>query len=187
VLRIRLQRSGRKNRANYRVVVAEHSAPIKGRYLELLGTFDPLVEKHGLVVDTAKVEEWIRKGAKPTNTIARLLKAQGMKGMEPFIIEMKDRKVKNPKEEPEAPPAAAPTAPVAEAPAAESVGDEGEAAPAEEKPAEEAPAEEKKEEEAPKEEEKPEEPKEETPAEEAAPEEVEEPKEDESESKEENK
>lgn len=174
MLRIRLQRSGRKNRANYRVVVAEHSAPIKGRYLELLGTFDPLVEKHGLVIDTAKVEEWVKKGAKPTNTIARLLKAQGVKGMEPFIIEMKDRKVKNPKEEPETPPAAAP---VAEAPAAESAGDEGEAAPAEEK----------KEEEAPKEEEKPEESKEEAPAEEAAPEEVEEPKEDESEPKEENK
>ena len=132
MLRIRLQRSGRKNRANYRVVVAEHSAPIKGRCLELIGTFDPLVEKHGLVIDTAKVEAWIKKGAKPTNTIARLLKAQGLKGMEPFIIEMKDRKVKNPKEEPEA-PAAVPAAEAAPAPAAE-----------EEKPVEEAPKEEVK-------------------------------------------
>jgi len=131
VLRIRLQRSGRKNRPNYRVVVAEHSAPIKGRYLEMLGTFDPLVDKHGFVVDTTKVEEWIKKGAKPTNTVARLLKGQGLKGMEPFIIDMKDRAVKNPKEVPEAPAAPAAPAPVAEAPA-----------PAEEKPAtaEEAPA-----------------------------------------------
>ncbi|MBN2307054.1 30S ribosomal protein S16 [Candidatus Peregrinibacteria bacterium] len=139
MLRIRLQRSGRKNRANYRVVVAEHSAPIKGRYLELLGTFDPLVEKHGLVIDTAKLEVWIKKGAKPTNTVARLLKGQGVKGMEPFIFEMKDRKVKNPKEEPEMPAAA----PVTETPAAKS---EASPAPAEEKPAEEKPAEEKKEE-----------------------------------------
>jgi len=113
VLRIRLQRSGREGRPNYRIVVAEHSAPIKGRYIELLGTFDPLVEKHGFVVDTAKVEAWIKKGAKPTNTIARLLKGQGIKGMEPFIVEMKDRKVKNPKEEPEA--SAAPAAEAAPA------------------------------------------------------------------------
>ena len=140
MLRIRLQRSGRKNRPNYRIVVAEHSAPIKGSYLEMLGTFDPLIEKHGLVVDTAKVEEWIRKGAKPTNTIARLLKGQGMKGMESFIIEMKDRAVKNPKEE-KAP---------AEAPAEEK---KEEVKKEEEKPAEEdksaeeeAPAEEQEEE-----------------------------------------
>jgi len=63
VLRIRLQRSGRKNRPNYRIVVAEHTAPIKGRTIDLLGSFDPLIEKLGLVVDTAKVEEWIKKGA----------------------------------------------------------------------------------------------------------------------------
>lgn len=140
MLRIRLQRSGRKNRPNYRIVVAEHSAPIKGRYIDLLGTFDPLVEKHGFVVDTAKVEEWIKKGAKPTNTIARLLKGQGMKGMEPFIVEMKDRVVKKTKKE-EAP--AAPAAPAA--PVAEATGDEGETKPAEEA----APVEEKKEEEKP--------------------------------------
>jgi ribosomal protein S16 len=129
----------------------------------MLGTFDPLVEKHGLVVDTAKVEEWIKKGAKPTNTIARLLKGQGMNGMEPFIIEMKDRKVKKGKKE-EAPatadkPAAAPAA---ETPVAETTSDEGEAKPAEEAapaeaPVEEVPAEEKKEEEAPVEEKKDEE------------------------------
>lgn len=135
MLRIRLQRSGRKNRPSYRIVVAEHSAPIKGRYIEMLGTFDPLVEKHGFVVDTAKVEEWIKKGAKPTNTIARLLKGQDMKGMEPFIIEMKDRAVKNPKKE-EAP--AAPAAEAATEPSAD--------APVEEKNEEEAPVEEKKEE-----------------------------------------
>lgn len=98
MLKIRLQRSGRKNRPNYRIVVAEHSAPIKGRYLEMLGTFDPLVEKHGFVIDVAKVDEWIKKGAKPTNTVARLLKGQGAKGMESFIVDMKDRVVKNPKE-----------------------------------------------------------------------------------------
>jgi small subunit ribosomal protein S16 len=177
VLKIRLQRYGRKNRPNYRVVVTEHTAPIQGSYIDLLGSFDPLVEKHGLKVDTAKMEAWIKKGAKPTNTVARLLKGQGVSGMDSFIIEMKDKAVKNPKEAPEAP---APAAPAAETPAAETAAPE---APAEDKPAEpeavpeeekkkeepkaEEPAEEKKEEEEapaeePKEEEKPaEEPKEE--------------------------
>ncbi len=98
MLKIRLQRSGRKNRANYRIVVAEHSAPIKGKYIEMLGTFDPLIDKHGFVVDVKKVQSWIEKGAKPSNTVARLLKGQGVSGMDSFIVDMKDRKVKNPKE-----------------------------------------------------------------------------------------
>ena len=106
----------------------------------MLGTFDPLVDKHGLVVDTAKVEEWIKKGAKPTNTVARMLKGQGIKGMENFIVEMKDRKVKNPKEEP-APPAAAPAPAAPEASAEAPVAEEAAPAPTE-TPAEEAPKEE---------------------------------------------
>jgi small subunit ribosomal protein S16 len=113
VLRIRLQRSGRKNRPNYRLVVAEHTAPVKGHYIDSIGSFDPLVEKHGLVVDTAKMQEWIKKGAKPTNTVARLLKGKGVSGMDSFIIEMKDKAIKNPKEE-----VAPVAAPAAEAPQA---------------------------------------------------------------------
>ena len=108
MLRIRLQRAGRKNRPNYRLVVAEHTAPIKGRYIDVLGSFDPLVDKHGLVVDMTKIQEWIKKGAQPTNTVARLLKGKGTAGMEGYIIPMKDRVIKNPKEE--AAPAAAPAA-----------------------------------------------------------------------------
>lgn len=115
MLKIRLQRSGRKKRANYRVVVAEHSAPIQGRYVDLVGTYDPIVDKHGLKFDETKINEWIKKGAKPTNTVARLLKGQGVKAMEPFIVEMVNRKVKNPKETPE--PEV--SAPASEAPAEE--------------------------------------------------------------------
>lgn len=114
MLRIRLQRSGRKGRANYRIVVAEHSAPIQGRSIALLGTYDPLVEKHGLRANVEAISMWIKKGAKPTNTLARLLKGQGSADMDAFIVPMKDKKVKNPKEQPE--PATTPSpAPVAEA------------------------------------------------------------------------
>jgi len=116
-------------------VVAEHSAPIQGGYAALVGTYDPLVEKHGLKVNTEAVTEWIKKGAKPTNTLARLLKGQGVPEMEKFIVEMKNKKVKNPKEQPEAP-----AAPAAESPKV----DEAPAEVAPETPAPEAPQPEEK-------------------------------------------
>ena len=133
VLRIRLQRTGRKKIPFYRVVVAEHSAPIQGRIVDRIGSYNPLVKPWSLEVDENKVIEWIKKGASPTNTVARLLKANGMKDMEKFIVEMKDRKKKKAEEEKK-------EMPKEEAPAEE--------VKEEEKPAEETPAEETKEEEA---------------------------------------
>ena len=100
MLRIRLQRIGRKKKPNYRIVVAEHSsAVVKNKYVEQLGYYNPLSSDNVLNVDKDKLLEWIKKGAKPTNTIARLLKGDGAKDMEPFIIEMKDRKKKKAEEE----------------------------------------------------------------------------------------
>lgn len=147
MLKIRLQRSGRKGKANYRIVVAEHTAPIQGRYVALLGTYDPLVAKHGFKPNVDLIQEWIKKGAKPTNTVARLLKGQGVEGMEAYIVDMQSKSVKNPKEQPEpaapAPEAAAEAkeeAPAVETkeetPAAEAQPAEAPATPAEEAPAE---------------------------------------------------
>jgi len=99
VLRIRLQRIGREKKPNYRIVVAEHSsAVVKNKYVEQLGVYNPLDSSSAFKVNTDKLLEWVKKGAKPTNTIARLLKKEGVKGMEPFIIEMKDRKKKKQEE-----------------------------------------------------------------------------------------
>lgn len=181
MLKIRLQRTGRKKRPFYRVVVAEHSAPIKGRYVAQVGTYNPLVKPWSFEVDTDKIAEWIKKGAKPTNTVARLLKSEGFKDVDQYIVEMHDRKVKNPSEEPEAPAEAAPVAPEASsedksaeggeapaeesAPAAEEVPKEEPTSPTEDKPADES-AEEVKEEPA---EESEESPVEEAPQEEVAP------------------
>jgi len=142
VLKIRLQRTGRKGIPFYRVVVAEHKSSVKGKYVAQLGFYNPLVKPWQFKVDNEKIAEWIKKGATPSNTVARLLKADGVKGMEKFIIEMKDRKKKG--EE-----AAAKTAP-----AAEKKEEAVKVAPAEEKkeePPQEAPKLEKKEK-APKEE-----------------------------------
>jgi small subunit ribosomal protein S16 len=98
VLKIRLQRTGRENRPFYRVVVAEHARPVKGKFIDDLGFYDPLVKPWSFEVNMEKVAQWISKGAQPTNTVARLIKATGNKDMEKFIIEMKDRKKKGEEE-----------------------------------------------------------------------------------------
>lgn len=152
MLKIRLSRTGRKNYPSYRIVVAEHSAPIKGKFIEILGHYIPNRDPKVLEYDEKKIREWISKGAKPTDTVASLLKNAGVTGMEAYI-EPRDKKRKPKKEVEEEAPAAAPAAPAeggGEAP-------KEEAAPAEEepkeepkeeeKPAEETPAEESKEEE----------------------------------------
>lgn len=104
MLRIRLQRHGRKKKAFYHVVVAESSNRVKGRIVTKLGIYDPLVKPWGFEVDTAQVDEWIKKGAQPTNTVARLLKSAGHQGVDRFITEMVSRKAKNAPEEPEEAP-----------------------------------------------------------------------------------
>jgi small subunit ribosomal protein S16 len=88
MLKIRLRRSGKKNHAQYRIVVAEHTAPIQGKFIHLLGSYDP----HTKVVNikSEQVLEWINKGAKPTNTVAKLLNSQKIK--HPNIVYIKKTK-----------------------------------------------------------------------------------------------
>jgi len=117
VLRIRLQRIGRKKKPNYRIIVVEHTAAAKkSKYAEQLGTYNPLAKKDAFKIDQGKFSEWVKKGAKPTNTIARLMKGMGVKDMEPFIYEMKSR---GKKKEVKAAAEAAGQAKPAEAPAPE--------------------------------------------------------------------
>ena len=154
MLVIRLQRTGRRNNAAYRIVVAEKTAPVKGRCLQILGHYLPTRDPAVVECDTEKAAEWIKKGAVPSTTVARLLAKHGMKDLEKFISSYSK---KRPKKEPEPEPEPAPT-PAAEAPAPEAEPEKVEENPAEEpkeeEKTEEAPAEE------PKEEEKTEEPKE---------------------------
>lgn len=116
MLKIRLQRTGRKNAPAYRIVVAEHARPVQGKYIEILGYYLPTRTPVEFEVDTKKVEEWMKKGAQPTDTMARLLKVNGMKDMESFISTYTKKKKKNAPEEEEA-PAAPPAAESTDAPA----------------------------------------------------------------------
>lgn len=80
-LKIRLSRGGAKKRPFYRVVIADARCPRDGRFIEKIGTFDPLKPKDAadrLVLDTEKAAAWLAKGAQPTDRVARLLDGLGV-------------------------------------------------------------------------------------------------------------
>ena len=74
-VKIRLKRIGAKKKPFYRIVIADARAPRDGRFIEELGNYDPMSKK--CVVDGEKAQEWISKGAQPTETVRALLKKYG--------------------------------------------------------------------------------------------------------------
>ena len=162
-LKIRLARGGAKNRPYYRVVVADSRMPRDGRYIERVGSYNPMLE-HGdenrLVIREDRVKHWLSVGAQSTDRVQRLLAQAGLVEAKPRRDQTKQDKPKAKaleriQEKEEAAKAAAEAAaeaaaaPAEEAPAEEAAAEE---APAEEASAEEAPAEEAAAEEAPAEE-----------------------------------
>lgn len=85
MLTIRLSRTGKKNQPSFRIIVQEHTASPKGEALESLGYYKPAVEPKIFKVDMERVKHWIKVGAKPSDTMAVLLKKEGLTGMEKYI------------------------------------------------------------------------------------------------------
>ena len=80
-LKLRLSRGGAKKRPFYRIVVADARAPRDGRFIEKIGTFDPLKKSDDatrLVLDVEKAKDWLAKGAQPTDRVIRLLDSLGI-------------------------------------------------------------------------------------------------------------
>lgn len=80
-VRIRLSRGGSKKRPFYRIVAADQRAPRDGRFIEKLGTYNPLLPKdheQRLVVDQEKVASWLKKGAQPTERLQKLFAGLGL-------------------------------------------------------------------------------------------------------------
>ena len=75
--RIRLARVGSKKNPIYRVVVADSRSPRDGRFIEIVGRYNPQTDPSTIDLDSAKIDEWIGKGAQPSETVKRLMKAQG--------------------------------------------------------------------------------------------------------------
>lgn len=73
MVKIRLQREGKKKAPFYHIVVADSRSKRDGKIIEQLGTFDPMTEPSTVVLDKEKVEKWIKNGAKPTDTVKRLM------------------------------------------------------------------------------------------------------------------
>ncbi len=71
---IRLRREGNKDRPFYRVVVTDSRARREGPYIEQVGTYDPMAAKDNSNLDLEKVESWLGKGAKPSETVASLIR-----------------------------------------------------------------------------------------------------------------
>ncbi|MDP4008762.1 MAG: 30S ribosomal protein S16 [Candidatus Peregrinibacteria bacterium] len=140
MLVIRLRRTGRKKQATYDLVVAEKANAVKGKFLEKVGSYNSIVIPKELKFDIERINYWIAKGAQPSDTLASLLKRNGVSDMEKFIVvRSRVRKSKKGQPEPKA-PAAAPAKAEEAAPVVEDAPVEvEEAVPvAEEAPAEEA-------------------------------------------------
>ena len=80
MVKIRLKRMGAKKAPFYRVVVADSRYPRDGRFIEEIGTYNPLTEPTTFTVDAEKVNQWISNGAQPTDTVKSLLKKNGIIG-----------------------------------------------------------------------------------------------------------
>jgi len=78
MVKIRLRRMGAKKAPFYRVVVADSRYPRDGRFIEEIGTYNPLTKPSTVVIDADKAKTWIANGAQPTDTVRALLKKQNI-------------------------------------------------------------------------------------------------------------
>jgi small subunit ribosomal protein S16 len=158
MLKIRLARGGAKKRPYYSIVVADSHSPRDGRFIEKVGTYNPLLKKDDANRVTLKVEsiqEWLKKGAQPTDRVARFLAAQGLttwtagnnpqkgapgKKAQERSAERAQREEDRKQAEADAKAAAAEAAEAAKVAAAEAAAAAAAAPAVEEAPAEEAPA-----------------------------------------------
>ena len=77
MLRIRLRRVGAKHNPKYRVVIADSRSPRDGAFVETIGHYDPIPDPPTVVIDEEKALKWLRQGAKPSDTVAKLLNRMG--------------------------------------------------------------------------------------------------------------
>lgn len=73
-VRIRLTRKGRKKQPFYRIVVADSHAPRDGKFLDIIGTYDPLQDPAVITLDNEKLAKWMEQGALPSGTVSTLIK-----------------------------------------------------------------------------------------------------------------
>lgn len=77
MVKLRLMRMGKKKQPFYRVVAADSRSPRNGRFIEIVGTYDPRRDPSGIEIDNEKAVRWLRDGAQPTERVERLLRISG--------------------------------------------------------------------------------------------------------------
>jgi small subunit ribosomal protein S16 len=79
-VKLRLMRMGKKKQPTYRIVAADARSPRDGRFIEIVGSYDPRREPSEIRVDNEKAVKWLRNGAQPTETVQKLLTVSGAWG-----------------------------------------------------------------------------------------------------------
>jgi len=77
-VRIRLTRKGTKKKPFYRIVVANSEAPRDGKFLEIIGTYNPLTDPAEIQIDPERLRVWLDRGAQPTDTVRSLIRQKGL-------------------------------------------------------------------------------------------------------------
>jgi small subunit ribosomal protein S16 len=77
-VRMRLTRVGSKKNPIYRVVVADQRSPRDGRFIEIVGRYNPQTDPSTIELDETKIKDWLGKGAQPSDAVAKLIKASGI-------------------------------------------------------------------------------------------------------------
>lgn len=78
MIKLRLRRMGAKKRPSYRIVVADARAKRDGRFIEIVGHYDPMTEPTTIVIKADRARYWLGQGAQPTDRVVKLLKKQGI-------------------------------------------------------------------------------------------------------------
>ncbi len=77
-VKVRLTRTGSNKQASYRVVVSDSKSPRDGRFIEIIGHYNPRMKPAEIVIDAEKLKAWISKGAQPTDSVKMLMKTAGI-------------------------------------------------------------------------------------------------------------
>ena len=85
MLKIRLRRMGAKKRPSYRIVVAESTAPRDGRFIEIVGLYDPLTEPATVRLNEERAKHWLSVGAQPTDTVRDILRKANLVADDPRL------------------------------------------------------------------------------------------------------
>jgi small subunit ribosomal protein S16 len=85
VVKLRLRRMGSKKRPSYRIVVAESRSPRDGKFIEVIGLYDPLTEPATVRLNEERAKHWLSVGAQPTETVRDILRRSGLVGDDPRL------------------------------------------------------------------------------------------------------